>query len=146
MSKSAIADRTDKIVKSDAKWRARLAAGQYQVLRQHGTEPAGTSPRNRETREGMFACAGRSEALFAADAKFESGTGWPRFDKPASEGAVSEHKGRALFRALFMRRPEVQWARCDGHLGHVFADGPKDTTGLRYCINGAALKFRPGDS
>ncbi len=111
-------------------------------MRQHGTERAGTSPLNDEKRKGMFTCASCGEPLFASDAKFESGTGWPSFDRPASEAAVSEHEDLSLF----MSRTEVRCARCEGHLGHVFPDGPQETTGLRYCINGAALKFKPGDS
>lgn len=135
-------DRTDKVTKTDAEWRAELSSLQFHVLRKHGTEPAGTSPLNREKRQGMFLCAGCGEPLFASEAKFESGTGWPSFDRPTSGTAVSEHEDRAFF----MRRTEVRCARCDGHLGHVFPDGPRHTTGQRYCINGAALKFKPGDS
>jgi peptide-methionine (R)-S-oxide reductase len=142
MSKTSIAQATAKVTKSDAEWRAQLTPEQYQVLRQHGTERAGTSPLNREKREGTFLCAGCGEALFVSGAKFESGTGWPSFDKPASDTAIDEHEDGAFF----MRRTEVRCARCDGHLGHVFSDGPRDTTGLRYCINGAALKFRPADT
>jgi peptide-methionine (R)-S-oxide reductase len=142
MQKSATADRTDKIVKSDAEWRAELTPEQYRIMRQHGTERAGTSPLNREKRDGLFMCASCGEPLFGSDAKFESGTGWPSFDKPISAAAVGEHEDRSLF----MTRTEVHCARCEGHLGHVFPDGPQDTTGLRYCINGAALKFRPGDT
>jgi peptide-methionine (R)-S-oxide reductase len=142
MSKTALADRADKVVKSDAEWRAELTPEQYRVLREHGTERAGTSPLNREKRAGVFTCAGCGEPVFLSDAKFESGTGWPSFDRPASDAAVSEHADGSFL----MRRTEVRCARCDGHLGHVFADGPRDTTGQRYCINGAALKFKPGDS
>jgi peptide-methionine (R)-S-oxide reductase len=133
---------TDKLTKSDSEWRAQLTPEQYRIMRQHGTERAGTSPLNNEKRKGMFTCASCGEQLFASDAKFESGTGWPSFDRPASEGAVNEHQDLSLF----MTRTEVRCARCEGHLGHVFPDGPQETTGLRYCINGAALKFKPGDS
>jgi peptide-methionine (R)-S-oxide reductase len=131
----------DRIVKSDAAWRRELTADQHYVLRQHGTERPGASPLNHEKRKGVFTCAGCGAALFASDAKFDSGTGWPSFDRPAVPGTVSEHEDLSLF----MRRTEVRCARCDGHLGHVFPDGPRATTGLRYCINGAALKFRPDD-
>jgi peptide-methionine (R)-S-oxide reductase len=133
---------SDKVVKSDAAWRRELTAEQYYVLRQHGTERPGTSPLNREKRKGQFQCAGCGAALFTSDAKFESGTGWPSFDRPSGPRTVSEHEDASLF----MRRTEVRCARCDGHLGHVFPDGPRETTGLRYCINGAALKFKPGDT
>jgi peptide-methionine (R)-S-oxide reductase len=141
MSNAPIADNTDKIVKSDADWRAELTPQQYQVLRQHGTERVGTSSLNREKREGTFTCAGCGQPLFASKAKFDSGSGWPSFDKPTSPTAVSEHDDSSHF----MRRTEVRCARCDGHLGHVFPDGPSETTGLRYCINGTALKFNSGE-
>ena len=141
MSKTQARPRADAIVKSDAEWRAQLTPEQYHVTRQHGTERAGTSPLNREKREGMFECVCCGEPLFASGAKFESGTGWPSFDQPAGKDAVGEHEDRTLF----MRRTEVHCARCEAHLGHVFPDGPK-TTGLRYCINGAALKFRAKDT
>ena len=130
-----------KIPKSDAAWRAELTREQYHVLRQHGTERPGTSPLNREKRKGTYACAGCGAVLFASDAKFESGTGWPSFDKPATGHAVSEHDDLSYF----MHRTEVRCARCDGHLGHVFPDGPRETTGMRYCINGVALRFKPED-
>jgi peptide-methionine (R)-S-oxide reductase len=141
MSKSSSGESADKVVKSDAAWRAELTPEQYYILRQHGTERPGSSPLNREKRKGAFLCAACATPLFGSAAKFESGTGWPSFDRPASEFAVSEHDDRSLF----MLRTEVRCARCGGHLGHVFPDGPRETTGRRYCINGAALKFRPED-
>jgi len=140
MANTQAADRPDKVVKSDAEWRRQLTREQYYVTRQHGTERAGTSPLNKEKRAGMYLCVGCGEPLFSSEAKFDSRTGWPSFDKPASAAAVSEHEDRSLF----MSRTEVRCARCEGHLGHVFPDGPSDTTGLRYCINGAALSFKPG--
>jgi peptide-methionine (R)-S-oxide reductase len=142
MTKSQPVVRADKIVKNDAEWRAQLSPEQYYVTRQHGTERAGTSPLNKEKREGIFTCVCCGEPLFSSRAKFDSGTGWPSFDEPAAKTAVSEHEDRSLF----MRRTEVRCARCEAHLGHVFPDGPQETTGLRYCINGAALTFKPGDT
>lgn len=136
------AQRADAISRSDEEWRARLTPEQYRVTRQHGTERAGTSPLNREKREGVFGCVCCGEPLFASDAKFDSGTGWPSFDRPIIGTSVSEHEDRSLF----MRRTEVRCARCEAHLGHVFPDGPRDTTGLRYCINGVALTFTPSTS
>jgi peptide-methionine (R)-S-oxide reductase len=122
---------------SDAEWRKRLSAAQYDVLRKHGTERPGTSPLNKEKRKGTFACAGCDLPLFSSDTKFESGTGWPSFYQPLPDAiATSEDT------TLFMRRTEVHCRRCGGHLGHVFDDGPKPT-GLRYCMNGVALKFVP---
>ena len=109
------------------------------MLREHGTERPFTSPINNEKRPGMFACAGCGKELFASATKFDSGCGWPSFYAPASKEAVAEKEDRSLF----MQRTEVLCDDCGGHLGHVFNDGP-DPTGLRYCINGAALKFNPG--
>jgi len=123
------------VERTDAEWRAALSAEAYRVLRQHGTERPGSSPLNAEKRPGQFLCAGCGQALFDATTKYESGTGWPSFCAPL-EGAI----GTQVDRTLFMVRTEVHCANCGGHLGHVFPDGPAPT-GLRYCMNGAALSF-----
>jgi len=133
-----MADQTFDIEKSDAEWRQELSPDAYHVLREHGTERAGTSPLNNEKREGTFVCAACGQPLFESDAKFESGTGWPSFFKPLDDTAVGEETDRSFF----MTRTEVHCAKCGGHLGHVFPDGPPPT-GLRYCMNGVALKFAP---
>ena len=125
------------IQKSDAEWRKFLAPAQYDVLRKHGTERPGSSPLNSEKRNGIFACAGCDLQLFSSKTKFESGTGWPSFYQP-----LPNTVGTSEDRSLLMKRTEVHCRRCGGHLGHVFNDGPKPT-GLRYCINGVALKFLP---
>lgn len=129
-----------KVVKTDAEWRSQLSAEAFHVARQHGTERAFTSPLNNEKRNGMFACVCCGGALFKSDDKFESGTGWPSFTRPAEPASVGETDDSSLF----MRRTEVHCPRCDAHLGHVFPDGPRPT-GLRYCINGVSLKFEPKD-
>jgi peptide-methionine (R)-S-oxide reductase len=123
--------------KTDADWQAALTPQQYKVLRQHGTEPAGTSPLNMEKRDGTFACAGCGQPLFSADTKFESGTGWPSFFKPLENSVET-----TTDRTLGMTRVEVHCKNCGGHLGHVFPDGPQPT-GMRYCMNGVALAFDP---
>ena len=128
------------VQKPDAEWRAELSPEQFRVLRGHGTERPGSSPLNGEKRQGTFLCAGCGKGLFDAGAKYESGTGWPSFWAPLDEGAV----GTQTDRSLFMTRTEVHCARCGGHLGHVFPDGPKPT-GQRYCMNGAAMRFQPKD-
>jgi peptide-methionine (R)-S-oxide reductase len=128
---------TDFRALSDAEWRKRLSPAQYDVLRNHGTERAGTSPLNHEKRKGTFACAGCDLPLYSSDTKFESGTGWPSFFRPLPDAVETKTD-----RSLFISRTEVHCKRCLGHLGHVFEDGPKPT-GLRYCMNGLALKFEP---
>jgi len=123
--------------RSEDEWEKTLTPDQFHVLRKHGTERPGTSPLNYEKRSGTFKCAGCGAPLFTADTKFESGTGWPSFFTPI-EGAVATTTDRALG----MTRTEVHCAKCGGHLGHVFPDGPRPT-GLRYCMNGVALEFEP---
>jgi peptide-methionine (R)-S-oxide reductase len=123
---------------SDAEWRKRLTREQYYVLRQQGTERPYTSPLNAEKRKGTFVCAADGHPLYASSTKFESGTGWPSFWAPLP-GAV----GTSTDWAIGVARTEVHCARCGGHLGHVFDDGPRPT-GKRYCMNGDAMKFAPG--
>ncbi len=125
----------DKVVKSEAEWRAQLGDEAYKVLRKHGTERAGTHEDFPED-PGTYACRGCGAPLFEQATKFDSGTGWPSFYAPV-EGAVGEQEDNSWF----SKRTEVHCDRCDGHLGHVFPDGPRPT-GLRYCINGVALEFK----
>ena len=124
---------------SEAEWRQRLSPEAYHVLREHGTERAGTSPLDREKRRGAFVCAGCDQPLFSSETKFNSGTGWPSFFEPIP-GAIETTEDRKFF----MVRTEVHCSRCGGHLGHVFEDGPQPT-GLRYCMNGVSMRFEPAE-
>jgi peptide-methionine (R)-S-oxide reductase len=124
------------VTHSPAEWRRILGPQRYSVLREAATERAFTSPLDKEHRRGIFACAGCSNALFSSATKFDSGTGWPSFWRPLPNAVITRSD-----RSLMMDRTEVLCARCGGHLGHVFDDGPKPT-GLRYCVNGLALNFR----
>lgn len=123
--------------RTEAEWEKALTPEQFRVLRQHGTERAGSSPLNAEKRAGAFVCAGCGQQLFASETKFDSGTGWPSFWAPI-DAAVDTSTDKSWFAT----RTEVHCARCRGHLGHVFPDGPQPT-GLRYCMNGVAMEFRP---
>ena len=123
--------------KTDEEWKNTLTPEQFHVLREHGTERAGTSPLNVEKREGIFRCGACGQPLFTSDTKFESGTGWPSFYKPI-DGAIETTTDSSYG----MTRVEVHCSQCGGHLGHVFPDGPRPT-GERYCMNGVALKFEP---
>lgn len=125
------------VTKTEQEWREILTPEQFNVLRKHGTERAGTSPLDKVYDKGTFVCAGCELPLFTADTKFNSGTGWPSFFAPL-DGAIET----TVDRSFFMTRTEVHCRRCGGHLGHVFNDGPKPT-GLRYCMNGVSLKFIP---
>jgi peptide-methionine (R)-S-oxide reductase len=125
------------IEKSEEEWARALTPEQYQVLRKHGTERPFTSPLDREKRTGTFHCAACDLPLFSSAAKFDSGTGWPSFFQPLPDAV-----GTSVDKSLFVTRTEIHCRRCGGHLGHVFDDGPKPT-GLRYCMNGVAMRFAP---
>jgi len=133
-------EKTEKVVKSDQEWRTQLDPDQYEVLRNAATEPPFTGRYVDEKGDRIYRCAGCGNALFSSDTKFESGTGWPSFTDPMFAEAVETREDRSHF----MVRTEVVCARCGGHLGHVFDDGP-GATGERWCINSCALDFAPGE-
>jgi peptide-methionine (R)-S-oxide reductase len=130
-----------KIEKSEDEWKALLSEEQYRILRKHGTERAGSSALYNEKRAGKYFCAACGNLLYQSDTKYESGSGWPSFYAPARADAVSEH----VDRKLFTKRTEIRCAKCDSHTGHVFDDGPTPT-GLRYCMNGVALRFEADET
>jgi peptide-methionine (R)-S-oxide reductase len=126
---------------TDEEWRARLSPERYAVLRQGGTEPAWSGELLHVDGSGMFTCAGCGADLFPTDTKFESGSGWPSFYRALDDGTIDEH----VDRSFGMKRTEITCARCGGHLGHVFPDGPAPT-GLRYCVNSLSLEFAPDEA
>ena len=130
---------SDQKNKPEAYWKEKLTPEQYRVVRQKGTERAFTGAFYNNHEKGVYECVACGHPLFSSDAKFESGTGWPSFDSPMNLENVELHEDRSFF----LRRTEVVCKNCGGHLGHLFEDGPRKTTGMRYCINSASLSFRP---
>jgi peptide-methionine (R)-S-oxide reductase len=131
----------DKVELTDEQWRERLSPERYAVLRQKGTEPAWSGELLHVEGSGMFTCAGCGAELFPTSTKFDSGSGWPSFTRALADGTIAEHDDSSFG----MRRTEITCARCGGHLGHVFPDGPAPT-GLRYCVNSLSLEFEPDDA
>jgi len=131
--------KTDKIQKTDAEWRQELTPEQYRIMRQKGTESAFTGQYWNNKDEGVYRCAGCGAPLFSSETKFDSSSGWPSFYAPVEQGNVEVEEDRSFG----MKRTEVFCSNCEAHLGHIFDDGPRDKTGLRYCINSASLAFDP---
>ncbi|MBI4090508.1 MAG: peptide-methionine (R)-S-oxide reductase MsrB [Candidatus Komeilibacteria bacterium] len=129
---------SDVMQKTEEDWKKELTPEQYHTLREKGTEPAFTGTYWNEHGKGMYHCAACGQELFSSDTKFDSGSGWPSFDRPLAEGRVKE----VVDTSHGMRRTEVVCSRCGSHLGHVFDDGPKATTGMRYCINSCSLNMK----
>jgi peptide-methionine (R)-S-oxide reductase len=127
----------EKVKKTEQEWKQELTPEQYEIVREKGTEAPFSSDLNDNKAEGTYKCVACGQPLFSSDTKFDSGTGWPSFDAPTDADAVETEDDNSFL----MRRTEVLCSRCDAHLGHVFDDGPADTTGKRYCINGCALTF-----
>jgi peptide-methionine (R)-S-oxide reductase len=125
--------------KTDEYWKEKLTPEQYKIMREKGTEPAFTGKYVDNHETGMYECAACGHPLFSSDTKFESGSGWPSFDQPVNRENVELHEDNSFF----MKRTEVTCKNCGAHLGHVFDDGPKETTGQRYCINSCSLNFKP---
>ena len=132
----------DKLILTDAEWREKLTPEQYRILREHGTERAFTGKYEKNKAEGEYVCAACGQPLFESEDKYDSRSGWPSFTRPAEPNAVEEHTDMSHG----MARTEVVCSRCEGHLGHVFPDGPREQGGLRYCINSASLDFKPEDN
>ena len=132
----------EKMKLTDAEWREKLTPEQYRILREHGTERAFTGKYEKNKAEGEYVCAACGQPLFESEDKYDSRSGWPSFTRPAEPNAVEEHTDMSHG----MARTEVVCSRCEGHLGHVFPDGPREQGGLRYCINSAALDFKPEDN
>jgi peptide-methionine (R)-S-oxide reductase len=127
----------EKVKKSEEEWKRELSPEQYKIVREKGTEAPFTSELNDVKEPGVFKCVACGQPLFTSESKFDSGTGWPSFDRPVDDEVVETEADNSLL----MRRTEVLCSRCDAHLGHVFDDGPTETTGQRFCINGCALEF-----